>query len=411
MIGQLRDMRPVWPILLGASVMLSLAMGIRQSLGILAPTLTKDIAISMADFTLAIAVLNLAWGLLQAVAGGLVVRWGYRPILMVGAVLYVIGLIFIATAQGLIGLIIGAGLCVGASMACTGMAMAMAISSRAAPPAIRSTVLGIVSAVGSLGAMFAAPLGQLLLQDYGWRAGAAGFVVLSLVMLPSAWFASRIDSVPLPKPKDSDIGNVPVSEVLSKAFQHAPFIVLTCAYFICGMQLVFLLTHLPSYLALCGLDPMLSAQALGLIGAFNIAGSLFFGWAGGRWNKLVVLGMLYIARSIVIGWYFVTPATPQSTLLFAGLMGFLWLGVSPLIAGSIGEMFGLRWQPMIQGVAFVSHQLGSCLGAFGGGLVYTMLGSYTLAWQVGVSLGITGGLIQIAFALMFPPRPPVAVPA
>lgn len=117
MIGYLRDMRPVWPILLGASVMLSLAMGIRQSLGILAPTLTKDIAISMADFTLAIAVLNLAWGLLQAVAGGLVVRWGYRPILMVGAVLYVIGLIFIATAQGLIGLIIGAGLCVGASMA------------------------------------------------------------------------------------------------------------------------------------------------------------------------------------------------------------------------------------------------------------------------------------------------------
>jgi len=190
-IGHLRAMRPVWPVLLGASIMLSLAMGIRQSLGILAPALTKDLAISMADFTLAIAVLNLCWGLLQAVAGGLVVRWGYRPILMAGAVLYVVGLVFIATAQGLIGLIIGAGICVGSSMACTGMAMAMAISSRAAPPAIRSTILGVVSALGSLGAMFAAPLGQLLLQDHGWRAGALGFVALSLAMLPSAWFASR----------------------------------------------------------------------------------------------------------------------------------------------------------------------------------------------------------------------------
>ncbi len=410
-MSQLRALRPVFPVLIGAAVLLSLSMGIRQSLGIFAPALTRDIAISMADFTLAIAVLNLVWGALQALAGALTVRWGYRPVLLCGAILYVIGLILLTMTQGLPGIILGVGLCIGASMACTGTALVMSIASRAVAPAVRSIILGVVSAIGSLGAMFAAPLGQTLLQEYGWRAGAAGFAILALAMLPAAWFASRIDAIPLPKPKSGDIGDTSFRKAIGIAFRHPPFLVLTCAYGICGMQLVFLLTHLPSYLEICGLDPMLSAQALGVIGTFNILGSLFFGWAGGRWNKLVLLGMLYIARSMVIGYYFVTPPSPQSTLMFAAMMGFLWLGVSPLIAGSIAEMFGLRWQPMIQGVAFISHQFGSCLGAFGGGLVFTALGSYTLAWQIGVSLGITGGLLQIAFALVFPPRPPLAVPA
>lgn len=404
-------LRPVLPILAGAAILLSLSMGIRQSLGILAPAITRDIAISMADFTLAIAVLNLAWGLLQAAAGALAVKHGYRPVLLCGALLYIAGLILLTTTSGLAGIVIGVGLCIGASMSCTGTALIMSISSRAVSPATRSVVLGVVSAIGSLGAMFAAPFGQTLLQDYGWRAGAAGFVALALGMIPAAWYASRIDRIPLPPTNAGEIGDMTARKAIRTAFRHPPFIVLTSAYGICGMQLVFLLTHLPSYLALCGMDPMLSAQALGMIGAFNVLGSLFFGWAGGRWNKLVVLGMLYIARSCVIGYYFVTPPTPESTLMFAAMMGFLWLGVSPLIAGSIAEMFGLRWQPVIQGVAFISHQTGSCLGAFGGGLVLTMLGSYTLAWQIGVSLGITGGLIQIAFALTYPPRPPIAVPA
>ena len=411
MTTQLRALRPVLPILLGAAIMLSLSMGIRQSLGILAPALTRDVAISMADFTLAIAVLNLAWGALQAVSGALTVRWGYRPILLAGVSLYILGLVLLSTAQGLLGIILGVGICIGASMSATGTALVMSISSRAVSPAVRSVVLGIVSAIGSLGAMFAAPFGQVLLQEYGWRAGAAGFVVLSLAMLPAAWFASRIDAIPLPKAKDGEIGDMPVSQVIKTAFKHPPFLVLTGAYGICGMQLVFLLTHLPTYLEICGMDPMLSAQALGVIGAFNILGSLFFGWAGGRWNKLVVLGMLYIARSTVIGYYFITPPSAESTLMFAAMMGFLWLGVSPLIAGSIADMFGLRWQPMIQGVAFVSHQMGSCLGALGGGLALTMLGSYTLAWQIGISLGISGGLIQIAFAMAFPPRAPMPQPA
>jgi predicted MFS family arabinose efflux permease len=171
------------------------------------------------------------------------------------------------------------------------------------------------------------------------------------------------------------------------------------------MQLLFITTHLPSYLTICGMDPMLGAQALGVIALFNVAGSLFFGWAGGHWSKLALLGGIYLTRSIVLGWYFMAQPTPGTTLVFAALMGFLWLGVGPLVAGSVAEMFGLRWQAMIQGLAFMSHQVGSFVGAFGGGLLFDSLGSYDLAWRLGVGLGLTAGIVQIAFALARPIEP------
>jgi predicted MFS family arabinose efflux permease len=201
------------------------------------------------------------------------------------------------------------------------------------------------------------------------------------------------------------MGETSLKIALGAAFRSAPFLVMATAYFVCGMQLLFLTTHLPSYLAICGMDPMLGAQALGVIGAFNVAGSLFFGWAGGRWSKTALLGMIYISRSIVLGWYFMQPPTPASTLVFAAIMGFLWLGVGPLVAGSVVEMFGLRWQAMIQGLAFMSHQLGSFLGAFGGGLLFDTLGSYDLAWRLGVGMGLAAGIAQVVFALLRPPQP------
>src|SRR6185437_9068392 len=148
-----------------------------------------------------------------------------------------------------------------------------------------------------------------------------GFVVLALFMLPSAWYAGRVDKIPLPKPAHDDIGEASASKAVKAAFGNASFVVMTCAYMVCGMQLVFLTTHLPSYLAICGMDPMLSAQTLGMIGGFNVLGSLFFGWAGGRWNKMALLGGIYIFRSIALAWYFTLPATPASTLLFGAIMG------------------------------------------------------------------------------------------
>src|SRR5258707_12530989 len=173
------------------------------------------------------------------------------------------------------------------------------------------------------------------------------------------------------------------------------------------MQLGFLTPRLPVYLAICGMDPMLSAQTLGMIGGFNVLGSLFFGWAGGRWNKLALLGGIYIARSMVLAWYFMLPPSEATTLLFGALMGFLWMGVGPLVAGAVAEMFGLQWQAMIQGLAFMSHQLGSFLGAYGGGLIYDQLGSSTIAWRIGVALGLARGTVRVAFALIRPTRPPL----
>jgi predicted MFS family arabinose efflux permease len=301
----------------------------------------------------------------------------------------------------------GGGVLIGVSLACTAAAIAMSVAARAVPETVRSTVLGMVSAAGSLGALLSAPIGQFLSEGYGWRVGLASFVLLSFAMIPAAWFAGRVDKVPLPVRTSDDIPDTSAVVATKIAFGNASFVVMTLAYFVCGMQLVFLTTHLPSYLAICGMDPMLSAQTLGMIGGFNVLGSLFFGWAGGRWNKLALLGGIYIARSLILAWYFTLPPSPATTLLFGALMGFLWMGVGPLVAGAVAEMFGLQWQAMIQGLAFMSHQLGSFLGAYGGGLLYDALGSYTMAWRIGVALGLAGGIIQVAFALVRPTEPPL----
>lgn len=393
------------PMLIGVSVMLSLAMGLRQSLGLFMAPATQEIGIAVAEFTFAIAVQNLGWGFLTPFTGAAAARWGFRPVLVAGVVAYVLGLAVMAVAQGAFALLVGAGLLIGFALACTGSGMALAVAARPVPAALRSTALGMVSAAGSVGALIAAPIGQVLTEGWGWRAGVWGFLLLALAMLPAAWIAGRVDRMPVPPLAQGESPRM--GAALGRAMTHVPFLVMAAAYFVCGLQLVFLTTHLPSYLVLCGQDPMLSAKALGLIGGFNVLGSLFFGWAGGRWNKGALLGGIYLTRSLVLGLYFAWPPTEASTLVFAAIMGFLWLGVAPLVAGMVAEMFGLRYLAMIQGVAFMSHQLGSFLGAFGGGVLFDLHGDYVLAWQLGVGMGLFAGAVQVAYAIRTtgPPAP------
>jgi hypothetical protein len=183
--------------------------------------------------------------------------------------------------------------------------------------------------------------------------------------------------------------------VLGEAVRNRPFLVMSGAYFVCGLNLIFLATHLPTYLAICGQDPMLSAEALAVIGGTNCIGSLAAGWLGGRYPKHILLGLLYILRAIVFTAYFVMPPTPASTLVFAAAMGMLWLSVAPLVSGLVAEMFGTRYMATLLGIAFVMHQVGSSLGAWGGGLIFDALGSYDRAWQLGVLIGFGAGIVQI----------------
>lgn len=232
-MSTLKVLRPTLPILIGASLMLTLSMGLRQSLGIFVQPLTRDVGISVSDFTLAIAAQNLVWGLLQPLTGGLAVRYGFRTITMVGAVSYVAGLALMATAHGLISIMVGAGVLIGASLACTASAMAQSVSARAVPESARSTVLGIVSASGSLGALLSAPLGQVLISAFSWRTGLVGFVALAVLMIPAALYASRVDKLSSGASSDQ-LKNVSAGAAVKTAFTNVSFLVMTIAFLFAG---------------------------------------------------------------------------------------------------------------------------------------------------------------------------------
>jgi predicted MFS family arabinose efflux permease len=275
-------------------------------------------------------------------------------------------------------------------MSCTASSLAMVACARAVSEQHRSTMLGVISAFGSLGTLIVAPTLQTMLGHWDWHAGVVFFLLLAAVMAPAAYLSGGADNLPR-----RAVSQVSMREVIGQAARHRGFLVMSGAYFVCGLQLIFLTTHLPTYLAICGQDPMLSAEALAVIGGVNCFGSWFAGFLGGRFPKHILLGLTYILRSIVLTAYFIAPPTPTSTLIFAAAMGMLWLGVIPLVSGLVAEMFGTRYMATLLGLSFVMHQVGSFIGAWGGGLIYDALGSYDRAWQAGVLIGLTAGAVQI----------------
>jgi predicted MFS family arabinose efflux permease len=378
-------------ILIGASVMMSLAMGMRQCLGLFLPPVTHDLGLTASDYTFAIAVQNVAWGISQAPLGAVADKWGLRPVLLFGAALYVVAMLIMGFAGG-VPMLTLSGVLIGVAIACTGSSLAMTATARAVSPARRSMLLGVVGAFSSVGTLVIAPLLQFMLEQFDWRVGVALFVLLSLAMLPAAFMAGTVDRMPQPIEKRASMG-----EVVNLALRNRRFVVLCCTYFVCGLQLIFVNTHLPNYLALCGQDPMLGATALAIIGGVNIFGSWMAGWLGGRYPKYILLGLTYLGRSVVLTAYFMVPPTPTSTLVFAAAMGMLWLGVIPLVSGYVAELFGTRYMATILGLSFVIHQMGSVIGAWGGGMIFDAFGSYDLAWRIGVVVGISAGVVQILF--------------
>jgi len=393
-----------WSILAGAAILLSLAMGMRQSFGLFQPSVIRDVGITVADFSLATALQNVVWGVTQPAVGMLADRYGARYVMLGGVLVYIAGLVAMIFATSALTFIIGAGFCVGLALSCTASSTTMAVTSRVVTPVKRSVAMGAVSAAGSLGLVLASPLAQALIVTAGWRMALVGFIGLAIVMLPAAFMAGGSDAVEIDRADDTD---QKVGAVVQSALGHSGFVVMSVAFFVCGLQLVFLTTHLPNYLAICGLDASLGASALAMIGLFNVLGSYLFGWLGGRYPKQLLLGGIYILRSVAIAIYFALPATPASTLLFAAVMGALWLGVVPLVNGLVAQLFGLRFMTTLTGIAFLSHQAGSFVGAWGGGMIYDWLGSYDMAWRAAVVIGLIAG----AFQMLMNVRPPAVRPS
>ena len=378
-------------ILIGAALLLSVGMGLRQSLGLFLTPLTRDLGLTAADFTLTIAIQNIVWGMSQAPVGAIADRFGLRITLVAGTAIYIAGLAVMAAAGGETALVVS-GVLIGIALSCTASSLALAACARAVPEQSRSKALGVVAAIGSLGSLIVPLATQGVLAYFPWQIGALFFAILAAATLPAAFWTGASDKLPVMMAK----AKTTMRDTLAQALRHRGFLVMSGAYFVCGLNLVFLTTHLPAYLAICGQDPMLSAAALAVIGGVNVVGALLAGWLGDRYPKHVLLGLLYILRAIAFAAYFVVSPTATTTLIFSAAIGLLWFpGVWPLLSGLVAEMFGTRYMATLLGISFVMHQVGASLGAWGGGLIFDATGSYGDAWKIGVLVGFAAGIVQI----------------
>jgi len=380
-------------LLVLSGVIISICMGLRQSLGLFMRPMTVDAGISAATFGFAIALQNIVWGIAQPFVGALADKHGPRPILVVTALLYSAGLLLMALWHGAVGIDV-AGFLLGVGTAGTAFGVLTGVVTRAVPEEKRSQTVGLVAAAGSLGTMVLAPVGQSLINAFGWQVAMLVFACIASSMVFLAFpikglaIALHADA---PPPHASPQG---LGDALREAVAHRGYLFMTLAFFACGFQLVFITTHLPAYLQLCGVAPGVSATALGLIGLFNTIGTYGFGLLGARYSQKHLLALIYLLRTLFIIGFLLVPVTAASTLVFAAAMGSLWLGVSPLVTGIIARVFGLTHFGTLYGVVFFSHQVGSFFGAWMGGLVFARWGNYNFAWGALIAIGLAAFTLQ-----------------
>jgi predicted MFS family arabinose efflux permease len=371
-----------------SGVIISLCMGLRQSLGLFMRPMTVDLGISAAAFGFSIALQNIVWGLSQPFIGAAADRYGPRPVLVGSALVYAAGLALMAFSKGIAGGLEVAGFLVGIGTAGTGFGVLIGTVQRATRPERQSQTVGLLAAAGSLGTFALAPLGQTLIDGFGWQTAMLVFAAIAGSMV---LFCLPIREQALAGAKASSLN---LQEAVGQAMGHRGYLFMTLAFFACGFQLVFLTTHLPAYLALCGVAPGVGATALGLIGLFNAVGTYTFGLLGARYSQKHLLALIYLLRTLFIVVFLVAPISATSTLIFAAAMGFLWLGVAPLVSGIIGRVFGLTHFNTLYGIVFLSHQVGSFFGAWMGGVVFDWRGSYDFAWGALIAIGVTAFTLQ-----------------
>jgi predicted MFS family arabinose efflux permease len=375
-----------------AATILSLSIGLRQSLGLFLGPINLDLGVSASAFGFAMALQNIVWGVSQPFIGMLGDRYGARPVLVGSALLYAGGLLLMAAGGPVLGLGFGGGVIAGFGIAGTSFGVLLGSVSRAVPPEKRSQTVGLVSAAGSLGTLILAPLGQALIADYGWRSALVAFAAIAVLM---AFISIAIGREAAGGRTDGpDEVAHSTSEALVLASRHRGYVAMVVAFFACGFQLMFITTHLPQYLAICGLSPSISASALGLIGLGNAAGSYIVGYLGSRFSQRRLLALINLLRTLAIAIFLATPISATSTLIFAATMGFLWLSVTPLVSGLIGRLFGLQHFNTLFGLTFLSHQVGAFMGAWLGGVTFDMAGSYAIAWGAMIAIGLAATAVQ-----------------
>lgn len=395
--------RILTPVLIGGSLILLINFALRASFGMFQIPVAEDFGWPRAEFSLAIAIQNLAWGIGQPIFGALAERWGDRWAIILGALLYSAGLILTAFATTPLGVQL-LEIVVGFGIAGTGFGVILAVVGRAASDENRSLALGIATAAGSAGQVFGAPLAEVLLAFYAWQ---TVFVIFGVIVLSTLLFLPMLgDGRPASRSQLEDS----MGTVLKRAFRDPSYLMIFAGFFSCGYQLGFITAHFPAMITeMCGpIDPAgmlaglgitttsaLGAVAISLIGLANIGGAILAGWLGKRYTRKYLLAGIYTLRTIAAAAFILTPITPGTVIAFSLVMGGLWLATVPLTSGLVAYIYGLRYMATLYGFVFLSHQIGSFMGVWLGGWLYDMSGDYLLVWWIGVGVGAFSALIHL----------------
>ena len=375
-------------VLVCGAMVVTLSMGIRHGFGLWLQPITMDRGWTRETFALAIAVQNIVWGLAGPVAGMAADRWGAFRVLIIGGVLYALGLLGMAQASSGLGFMAGAGVLMGMAQAGTTYAVVYGVIGRNVAPEKRSWAMGVTAAAGSFGQFLMVPVENGLISALGWQSALHVLAMVALIIVPLAFFLREGPLQTASGPSQS------MGSALREAFGHRSFQLLTAGYFVCGFQVVFIGVHMPSYLKDKGLSPEVATTALALIGLFNVFGTYAAGALGQRVPKNLILSAIYLLRTVVIAGFLVAPLTAASVYVFASLMGLLWLSTVPPTNAIVAQMFGVRYMSTLSGFAFLSHQMGSFLGAWLGGRLYDMTGTYNVVWGITIALGVAAALLN-----------------
>jgi MFS family permease len=376
-------------VLLSASFLVTIGLGIRQSMGLFLTPISLEMGTGRELFSFAIAIQNILWGISSPFFGALSDRIGCWKVAALGGAFYLTGLLMMTGIVTPSGMIFG-NILFGLGLGSAGMAVTLGAVSKVVPDAKRTLAIGLVTSLGSFGQFALVPITQLMILGFGWQ-----IAMLSLSMIGGTIIAVSYGLKAADDSTSAMVAESTLGKTVLHAFQSRDYILLVAGFFVCGLHLVFITTHLPVFLQDNDIPPSIASWSLSMIGLFNIAGAIFFGWIGGKMPKKIPLALIYLARTIIIFCFITLPITPTSAILFGMAMGFIWLGTIPLTSGLVVTFFGPRYMATLYGVVFLSHQMGSFLGAWLGGKIYDLTGSYDLMWDINLVAGLGAFLIHL----------------